>query len=213
MRARLASPVTAVLSSGATLARGAGAAADVPVSELCRAAGALCPGVQGQLQMWMLLEYCDRGSLEQAIRARRFYKKPSGALDLVRPCSPAFPHTLQRRQQLRPIAAPIIAATAAFSVPTMPPPQTRSLSTSLDALQRSRCSRSSADPGLCCGEFFCCQALCDPQRHPPVLQLAHNLHRGMLQLPHAARACFVALNLAWCVGAARYGSKIRSRTK
>eukprot|EP00208_Stichococcus_sp_RCC1054_P005154 CAMPEP_0206136620 /NCGR_PEP_ID=MMETSP1473-20131121/1860_1 /ASSEMBLY_ACC=CAM_ASM_001109 /TAXON_ID=1461547 /ORGANISM="Stichococcus sp, Strain RCC1054" /LENGTH=861 /DNA_ID=CAMNT_0053529295 /DNA_START=345 /DNA_END=2930 /DNA_ORIENTATION=+ len=40
----------------------------------------------GQLQTWMLLEYCDRGSLEQAIRARRFYKKVDGTLDLLSVC-------------------------------------------------------------------------------------------------------------------------------
>lgn len=32
----------------------------------------------------MLLEYADRGSLEQAIQARRFYKRADATLDLVR---------------------------------------------------------------------------------------------------------------------------------
>ena len=31
----------------------------------------------------MLLEYADRGSLEQAIQARRFYKRSDASLDLV----------------------------------------------------------------------------------------------------------------------------------
>ena len=31
----------------------------------------------------MLLEYADRGSLEQAIQARRFYKRTDATLDLV----------------------------------------------------------------------------------------------------------------------------------
>lgn len=38
---------------------------------------------QGTIETWMLLEYADRGSLEQAIQARRFYKRIDASLDLV----------------------------------------------------------------------------------------------------------------------------------
>ena len=38
----------------------------------------------GTIETWMLLEYADRGSLEQAIQMRRFYKKADATLDLVR---------------------------------------------------------------------------------------------------------------------------------
>jgi hypothetical protein len=43
----------------------------------------------------MLLEYADRGSLEQAIHARRFYKRTDATLDLVSRtarCSPCLLH-------------------------------------------------------------------------------------------------------------------------
>jgi hypothetical protein len=39
--------------------------------------------LQGTIETWMLLEYADRGSLEQAIQARRFYKRTDATLDLV----------------------------------------------------------------------------------------------------------------------------------
>lgn len=37
----------------------------------------------GELQTWMLLEYCDRGSLEQAVQMHRFYKRGTKTLDLA----------------------------------------------------------------------------------------------------------------------------------
>ena len=44
----------------------------------------MCGGtLQGSIETWMLLEYADRGSLEQAIQARRFYKRTDATLDLV----------------------------------------------------------------------------------------------------------------------------------
>lgn len=42
-----------------------------------------CHVLQGSIETWMLLEYADRGSLEQAIQARRFYKRTDATLDLV----------------------------------------------------------------------------------------------------------------------------------
>ena len=40
--------------------------------------------VQAVIETWMLLEYADRGSLEQAIASRRFVRKADQALDMVR---------------------------------------------------------------------------------------------------------------------------------
>ena len=43
------------------------------------------PGaVQAVIETWMLLEFADRGSLEQAIAARRFMRKADQSLDMVR---------------------------------------------------------------------------------------------------------------------------------
>ncbi len=40
---------------------------------------------QEATETWMLLEFADRGSLDKAIVTRRFYKRGSVTLDLVRP--------------------------------------------------------------------------------------------------------------------------------
>ena len=41
--------------------------------------------LQEATETWMLLEFADRGSLDKAIAARRFYRRGSVTLDLVRP--------------------------------------------------------------------------------------------------------------------------------
>ena len=41
-------------------------------------------GAQAVIETWMLLEFADRGSLEQAIAARRFVRKADQSLDMVR---------------------------------------------------------------------------------------------------------------------------------
>ena len=38
---------------------------------------------QAVIETWMLLEYADRGSLDQAITARRFVRKADQLLDMV----------------------------------------------------------------------------------------------------------------------------------
>ena len=44
----------------------------------------LDPDVQESIEMWMLLEYADKGNLEQAIQQRRFALRGSpGQLDMV----------------------------------------------------------------------------------------------------------------------------------
>jgi hypothetical protein len=35
------------------------------------------------LETWLIMEYCDRGSLADAIRLRRFYDKTTGTPDLL----------------------------------------------------------------------------------------------------------------------------------
>jgi hypothetical protein len=42
---------------------------------------------QGLLETWMLLEFADRGSLEQAIQGNRFRRKGGAGLDMVGSCS------------------------------------------------------------------------------------------------------------------------------
>ena len=42
-----------------------------------------CHMLQGSIETWMLLEYADRGSLEQAIQARQFHRRADATLDLV----------------------------------------------------------------------------------------------------------------------------------
>lgn len=47
--------------------------------------------LQATIETWMLLEYADRGSLEEAIQGRRFQRKSDKSqLDMVRParCMP-----------------------------------------------------------------------------------------------------------------------------
>jgi len=39
---------------------------------------------QEATETWMLLEFADRGSLDKAIVTRRFYRRGSTTLDLVR---------------------------------------------------------------------------------------------------------------------------------
>jgi len=39
--------------------------------------------LQAVIETWMLLEFADRGSLEQAIAARRFLRKADRSLDMV----------------------------------------------------------------------------------------------------------------------------------
>ena len=38
---------------------------------------------QEVLETWMLLEFADRGSLEQAIKSRRFRRRPGAGVDMV----------------------------------------------------------------------------------------------------------------------------------
>jgi hypothetical protein len=46
--------------------------------------------LQATIETWMLLEYADRGSLEEAIQNRRFQRKSDKSLlDMVRPVLPA----------------------------------------------------------------------------------------------------------------------------
>lgn len=52
---------------------------------------------QGLLETWMLLEFADRGSLEQAIQQKRFLRKPDQHLDMVRCCSTCLCYTAAER--------------------------------------------------------------------------------------------------------------------
>ena len=53
---------------------------------------------QELLETWMLLEYADRGSLEQAVKAKRFVRRPSSQLDMVRPLGVCHFYSFRRWQ-------------------------------------------------------------------------------------------------------------------